>query len=95
MAGIDEQRQSMVLELYCRKAERKREGKRKRGTSHGHMERRGEGRGKRITRDNNERDENLREKSPPFIVGWAFLQLQGSCGEEHTWILSGNCEGGV
>ena len=30
--GLDEQRQSMVLELYCRKAERKREGrKRERG----------------------------------------------------------------
>jgi hypothetical protein len=27
MAGLDEQRQSMVLELYCRKAERKREGR--------------------------------------------------------------------
>ena len=42
MAGLDEQRQSMVLELYCRKAERKREG-RKREISHGHMERSGEG----------------------------------------------------
>jgi hypothetical protein len=30
MASLDEQRQSMVLELYCRKAGRKREGKRKR-----------------------------------------------------------------
>jgi hypothetical protein len=28
-AGLDHQRQSMVLELYYRKAERKREGKRK------------------------------------------------------------------
>ena len=40
--GLDEQRQSMVLELYCRKAERKREG-RKRETSHSHVERRGKG----------------------------------------------------
>jgi hypothetical protein len=31
MVGLDEQRQAMVLELYYRKAERKREGKRKRG----------------------------------------------------------------
>jgi hypothetical protein len=32
MAGLDEQRQSIVLKLYCRKAERKREGrKRERG----------------------------------------------------------------
>jgi hypothetical protein len=30
----------MVLELYCRKAERKRERKRKRGASYGHVERR-------------------------------------------------------
>ena len=39
-AGLDEQRQSMVLELYCRKAGRKREG-RKREAGHGHMERGG------------------------------------------------------
>jgi hypothetical protein len=32
----------MVLELYCRNAEKKREG-RKREISHGHMERSGEG----------------------------------------------------
>jgi hypothetical protein len=31
MEGLDEQRRSTVLELYCRKTERKREGKRKRG----------------------------------------------------------------
>ena len=48
---LDEQRESMVLELYCRKAERKREGKRKRGDGHGHMGERGEGRGKRRARD--------------------------------------------
>jgi hypothetical protein len=29
MAGLDEQRQSMVLDLYCRKTGGKREGKRK------------------------------------------------------------------
>ena len=29
-AGLDEQRQSMVLELYCRKAGRKREGRKER-----------------------------------------------------------------
>ena len=43
--GLDEQRQSMVLELYCRKAGRKKKG-RKRETSHGHMERRGKERRK-------------------------------------------------
>ena len=51
MVSLDEQRQSVVLELYCRKAERKREGKRKRGDGHGHMGERGEGRGKRRARD--------------------------------------------
>jgi hypothetical protein len=42
MVDLDEQRQSMVLELYCRKAGRKREGrKREREASHGHVERGG------------------------------------------------------
>jgi hypothetical protein len=36
--GLHDQRQSMVLELYCGKAWRKREG-RKREASHGHVER--------------------------------------------------------
>jgi hypothetical protein len=40
--GLDEQRQSMVLELYCRKAMRKREGRR-RETGLGHVERRRKG----------------------------------------------------
>jgi hypothetical protein len=46
MEGLDEQRQYMGLELYCRKAERRREGRererervRERETGHGHMER--------------------------------------------------------
>jgi hypothetical protein len=38
MVSLDEQRQSVVLELYCRKAERKREGRR-REAGHGHVER--------------------------------------------------------
>ena len=40
MEGLEEQRQSMVLEFYCRNAERKREGT-KREIGHDHMERRG------------------------------------------------------
>ena len=36
--GLDEQRQAMVLERYCRKAKRKREG-RKREASQGDLER--------------------------------------------------------
>jgi hypothetical protein len=41
--SLDEQRLSMVLELYCRKGGRKRKVKRGRLTGHGHMDRRGEG----------------------------------------------------
>ena len=44
--SLNEQRQSVVLELYCRKAERKRKGKRNGGAGHGHMERRGKERRK-------------------------------------------------
>jgi hypothetical protein len=40
--GLDEQRHSMVLQLYCRKAGRKREI-RKREAGHGHVERWGKG----------------------------------------------------
>ena len=43
LAGLDEQRHSMILELYCRKAGRKREGrKREREAGHGQKEK-GEG----------------------------------------------------
>jgi hypothetical protein len=50
--GLDEQRQSMVLELYCRKAGGKREGrKRKRETGHGQEERREKRRGRRKSRE--------------------------------------------
>ena len=55
---------------------------------------------RRRGRDENKRGERSRERegrgqAAPFIVDWAILQLQGSCGEEHTWLLSGNCEGEV
>jgi hypothetical protein len=36
-----------------------------------------------------------RGQAAPLIVGWAILQLQGSCREKQTWLLSGNCGGGV
>ena len=36
-----------------------------------------------------------RGRAAPFIVHWATLLLQGNCGEEYTWLLPGNCEGGV
>jgi hypothetical protein len=84
----------MVLELYCRKAEKKREGRESK-ISHCHI-----WVGRRRARDENKRGESLRERermgqAALYIVGWAILQLQGSYGEEHTWLLSGNCEGGV
>jgi hypothetical protein len=84
----------MVLELYCRKAKRKTKGRR-REAGHGHVERGRKWKWRRRTRDENKRGESLRERrgqAAPFIVGWAILQLQGSCGKEHTWLLSGNCE---
>jgi hypothetical protein len=51
----------VVLELICRKAEKKREG-RKREIGHGHVERGwGEkGRERRRTRDESKKDESLR-----------------------------------
>ena len=45
MVGLDEQRQHMVLELYCRKAERERSKEAEGG--HGHVERGEKGRGER------------------------------------------------
>jgi hypothetical protein len=39
MARLDEQRQSMVLEIYCPKSEIKGEGKRGREASHDHVSR--------------------------------------------------------
>ena len=57
-----EQRWSLVLELYCRKAGRKREGKRKRGASHGHMDRMGkEGREGELEIES-KKGESLRER---------------------------------
>ena len=66
----------MVLELYCRKAERKREGrKRERGWPWPRGER-GEGRERRRARDESKKGESLkrvrRGQAAPFIVGWAI-----------------------
>ena len=74
MAGLDEQRQSMVLELYCRKAERKREGRKRETTSHGHVER--WGKGEREGGLESKKGESLkrarRGQAAPLIVGWAI-----------------------
>jgi hypothetical protein len=34
-------------------------------------------------------------KSSPSYSAWAILLLPGNCGEEHTWLNSGNCGGGI
>lgn len=49
--GLDVQRQSMVLEFYCRKAERKREGRKKEAGRPWPRGERGEGRERRRARD--------------------------------------------
>jgi hypothetical protein len=59
MVGLDEQRQFIILELYCRKARRKREG-RKRERPAMTTWREGEGREKE-------------GQAAPFIVDWAIL----------------------
>lgn len=61
------------------------------------MERRGKGEGEGELKIRM-RDRSLRERagpSSPFYRGPAILLLQGSYGKEHTWLLSGYCEGGV
>jgi hypothetical protein len=58
----------IILELYCRKTERKREGRRKREASHGYMERRGKLRGKRKARDESKKGES----SYILVVSLAF-----------------------
>jgi hypothetical protein len=76
-AGLDEQRQFMVLGLYCGKAGGKREGrKRERGWPWPRGERGWEGRERRRARDESKKGENLkratRGQAAPFIVGWAI-----------------------
>ena len=71
MAGLDEQSQSMVLELYCRKAGRKRKGrKRERGRPWPHGERR-EGSERKRAREESKKDESLkrvrRGQAAPFL----------------------------
>lgn len=73
MVGLDEQRQSMVLGLYCRKKRGKREGrKRKRGRpwpkeSGGKSERGG------LENKKGESLERVRRgQAAPFIVDWAI-----------------------
>ena len=90
MVGLGEQRQSVVLELYCRKAGRKREGRKRERLA---MAMLGGGEGKRERRrerEESKKGESLkrerRGQAASFIVGWATLLLPGNCGEEHTWL---------
>jgi hypothetical protein len=94
-AGIDEQRQSMVLELYCRMAGRKREGKKRERGQPWPCGERGEG----------EREGGLESKKGEFkstrggqadpFIGRTILLLPSNYGEDHTWLWSGNCGGSV
>jgi hypothetical protein len=78
----------MVLELYCRKVGRKREGKRERERDRpwpcgvgGRERERGleskKGDGLKRAR---------RGQTAPYIVSWAILLLPGNCGKVHTWL---------
>jgi hypothetical protein len=90
MAGLDKQRQSMVLKFYCRKTGERKKVKRGREAGHGHVERGGGVGGRRRARDESKKGESLkrerRGQAAPLIVGWATLLLSGNCGEEHTWL---------
>ena len=63
----------MVLDLYCRKAERKREGKKKKRGWPWPRGERGEGRERRRARDESKKGESLkrvrRGQAAPLIVG--------------------------
>jgi hypothetical protein len=61
-AGLDEQRQSMVLELYCRKTGRKRESRKKERGQPWLCGERGEGRERRRARYESKKGEGLREQ---------------------------------
>ena len=67
MAGLDEQRQSMVLELCCRKHRERKAG-------HGHVERGGKGEREGGARDESKKGEGLkrarRGQAAPLIGGW-------------------------
>jgi hypothetical protein len=86
--GLHDQRQAMVLELYCRKAGGKREGRKREGEAgHGHMERREKRERKRWKARDRSGKSLERERwgqAASLIVGWAILLLLGNCGEESS-----------
>jgi hypothetical protein len=53
--------------------------------------REGEEREQEGWRESKRSKRDWRGQAVPFIVGWAILLLQDNCGEEHTWLLPGNC----
>ena len=66
----------MVLELYCRKAGRKREGRKKERPAMATWREGGRERERRRARDDSKKGESLkrvrRGQAAPFIVGWAI-----------------------
>ena len=77
--GLDDQRESIVLELYCRKSGRKREGrKREKGRPWPHGER-GKGRERRRAREESKDGDSLKisEEGPssPFYSGLDYLTV--------------------
>jgi hypothetical protein len=71
--GLDEQRQSVVLELYCRKAGRKREGRKRERLAMATW--RGWGKGEREgleIKKGESLKRSWRGKAAPFTVGWAI-----------------------
>ena len=77
----------MVLELYCRKAGEKREGRKRENPAMAMGERE---EGKERRKKESKKGEGVkrvrRGQAAPLIVGWAILLLPGNCGEEHTWL---------
>jgi hypothetical protein len=61
-----------------------------------------EGKGEREkpkrARENQVRNKSKRVRrgqAAPFMVGQAYLAIASNCGEEHIWLVPGNCRGGV
>ena len=69
--GLDEQRQSMFLELYCRKAGGRREGRERPAMA---MWREGKGakEGDESNKGESLKRSRRRGQAAPFIVGWAI-----------------------
>jgi hypothetical protein len=47
------------------------------------------------SKSNRGREEGVGGKQPSYKWVWPTSLLPGNCGKEHTWLLPGNCWGGV